>query len=160
MPVILRAYRVDEYDRICDIRELDTPERRDRFKARLDNGAEWFNHYLHLAIESDGVLVGDFQLRQCDFTRPEGAWEMGIELAEEARGKGIGTLALIAGAQFAFARGAHRVEGSTEESNHGMRRAFEKAGWRFEGVQRALFIEDGKPQDYYSYAITKFDLDN
>ena len=157
MSVLLRAYHLDEYDRICDIRELDSTERRDRFKARLEHGAEWFNHYLHLAIESDGVLVGDFQLRQCDFTRPEGAWEMGLELAEDARGKGIGTQALIAGAQYAFARGAHRIEGSTEESNHGMRRAFEKAGWRFEGIQRALFIEDGKPQDYYSYATTKFD---
>jgi RimJ/RimL family protein N-acetyltransferase len=38
-----------------------------------------------------------------------------------------------------------------------MRRAFEKAGWKFEGVLRALFIEDGVPQDYHSYAITKFD---
>ena len=35
--------------------------------------------------------------------------------------------------------------------------AFEKAGWKFEGVLRALFIEDGVPHDYYSYAITKFD---
>jgi hypothetical protein len=38
-----------------------------------------------------------------------------------------------------------------------MRKAFEKAGWKFEGVLRALFIEDQVPQDYYSYSITKFD---
>ena len=157
MTVLLRAYREDEYERICDIRELDTPERRDRFKARLIHGAQWFDHYLHLAIESDGVLVGDFQLRQCDRTRPDGAWEMGLELAEETRGKGIGTQALKAGAEYAFAHGAHRVEGSTEESNQAMRKSFEKAGWKFEGVLRALFIEDGLPNDYYSYAITKFD---
>jgi RimJ/RimL family protein N-acetyltransferase len=82
---------------------------------------------------------------------------MGIELAEEARGKGIGTQALIAGAEYAFANGAHRIEGSTDEQNIAMRRAFEKAGWNFEGVLKALFIEDGLPHDYYSYAITKFD---
>ena len=82
---------------------------------------------------------------------------LGLELAPDARGKGIGTQALIAGAQWAFAHGAHRVEGSTEESNIAMRRAFEKAGWKFEGVLRALFLEDGVPHDYYSYAITKFD---
>jgi hypothetical protein len=38
-----------------------------------------------------------------------------------------------------------------------MRKAFDKAGWKFEGVQKALFLEAGLPIDYYSYAITKFD---
>jgi RimJ/RimL family protein N-acetyltransferase len=157
MSLILRPYRSDEFDRICEIRGIDSEERRDRFALRLQHPGEWFDHYLHLGIEADGVLVGDFQLRQCDRTRPDGAWEMGLELAEEARGKGIGTAVLIQGAQWAFANGAHRVEGSTEEGNTVMRRAFEKAGWKFEGVLRALFVEDGVPHDYYSYAITKFD---
>jgi RimJ/RimL family protein N-acetyltransferase len=80
-----------------------------------------------------------------------------LELSEDSRGKGVGTAALIAGTQYAFAEGAHRIQGSTAEDNVAMRRAFEKAGWKFEGVLRALFIEDGTPQDYYSYAITKFD---
>ena len=157
MTVLLRPYRPDDFDRICEIRELDTPERRERFLARLAKPGEWFDHYLHLAIESDGVLVGDFQLRHCDMTTPNGALDMGLELSEESRGKGIGTAALIAGTQYAFAEGAHRIQGSTAEDNYAMRKAFEKAGWKFEGVLRALFIEDGVPQDYYSYAITKFD---
>jgi hypothetical protein len=38
-----------------------------------------------------------------------------------------------------------------------MRRSFDKAGWKFEGVQKALFLEAGIPVDYYSYAATKFD---
>lgn len=157
MNVILRNYRSEDFDRICEIRGLDNEERRERFITRLQHPGEWFDHYLHLAIESDGELVGDFQLRHCNRTTPPGAWDMGLELAEEVRGKGIGTQALIAGAQYAFANGAHRVEGSTAEDNVGMRRAFEKAGWKFEGVLRSLFLEDGVPQDYYSYAITKFD---
>jgi RimJ/RimL family protein N-acetyltransferase len=37
-----------------------------------------------------------------------------------------------------------------------MRRAFEKAGWKFEGILKALFVEDGVPHDYYSFAITRF----
>jgi RimJ/RimL family protein N-acetyltransferase len=157
MTVLLRAYRSEDFDRICQIRGLDTPERRERFLARLAKPGEWVDHYLHLAIESDGVLVGDFQLRHCNMTTPDGALDMGLELCEEARGKGIGTAALIAGTEYAFAQGAHRIEGSTAEDNHAMRKAFEKAGWKFEGVLRALFIEDGVPQDFYSYAITKFD---
>ncbi len=157
MTVLLRPYQQEDFDRICEIRGLDTPERRERFIARLAKPGEWNNHYLHFAIESDGVLVGDFQFRHCDMTTPNGAWDMGLELSEDARGKGIGTAALKAATQYAFAQGAHRIEGSTAEDNYAMRKAFDKAGWKFEGVLRALFIEDGVPQDYYSYSITKFD---
>jgi RimJ/RimL family protein N-acetyltransferase len=156
MSVILRPYRPEDFDRICEIRGLVNPEDRQRFLARLEKPGEWFEHYLHLAIEADGELVGDFQLRHCDWTTPPGAWDMGLELAPEARGKGIGTQAVIAATEYSFAHGAHRIQGSTDENNHAMRRAFEKAGWTFEGVLKALFIEDGEPHDYYSYAITKF----
>lgn len=157
MKVSLRAYRPDEYERICDIRELDSEERRERFIGRISQGAIWVDHYLHLAIDVDGELAGDLQLRKCDYTRPDGALEMGLELEPSLRGKGIGTLALRAAAEYAFKEGAHRIEGSTDIENGAMRRAFEKAGWNFEGVLKALFIEDGTPRDYYSYAITKFD---
>ena len=58
--------------------------------------------------------------------------------------------------KYAFSNGAHRVEGSTDESNIAMRRAFEKAEWKFEGILKALFVEDEVPHDYYSFAITKF----
>jgi RimJ/RimL family protein N-acetyltransferase len=157
MKVSLRAYRPDEFERICDIRELNSPESRERFIARISQGTVWVDHYLHLAIDVDGALVGDVQLRKCDHTRPEGALEMGLELDPSLRGKGIGTLALRECSKYAFNNGAHRVEGSTDVENLAMRRAFEKAGWNFEGVLKALFIEDGVPRDYYSYAITKFD---
>jgi RimJ/RimL family protein N-acetyltransferase len=158
MTVVVRPYRLEEFDRACEIRGLgDDAERRERFFKRFQNLGQWDDHYLQLAIDIDGELVGDFQLRKCDATRPNGALEMGIELAEEARGRGIGTQALIAGVEYAFAHGAHRIEGSTDENNLAMRKAFEKAGWKFEGVLKALFIEDGVPHDYYSYAITKFD---
>jgi RimJ/RimL family protein N-acetyltransferase len=158
MTVIVRPYRIEEFERACEIRGLgDDADRKERFFKRFQNLGQWDEHYLQLAIDLDGVMVGDFQLRKCDATRPDGALEMGIELAEEVRGKGIGTQALIAGTEYAFANGAHRIEGSTDEQNIAMRRAFEKAGWNFEGVLKALFIEDGAPHDYYSYAITKFD---
>jgi RimJ/RimL family protein N-acetyltransferase len=157
MTVSLRAYREDEFERICEIRGIDSQEWRDRFRKRFDKSGDWDDHYLHFAIDLDGDVIGDLQLRRCDMTRPDGALEVGLEIAPELRGKGLGSSALTAAAQYAFSNGAHRIEGSTEESNTGMRRAFEKAGWNFEGVLKALFIEDGVPHDYYSYAITKFD---
>ena len=157
MTVSLRAYRDDEFERICEIRGIDNQEWRDRFRKRFDKSGDWDDHYLHFAIDLDGDVIGDLQLRRCDMTRPDGALELGLEIAPELRGKGLGSAALTAAAQYAFSNGAHRIEGSTEESNTAMRRAFEKAGWNFEGVLKALFIEDGVPHDYYSYAITKFD---
>jgi len=157
MSVKIRPYLQNEFERACAIRELSSPESRERFRIRFEKNDDWYDHYLHLAIESDGVLVGDFQFRKCEKTMPEGSWELGLELLRETRGKGIGTAALIAGTEYAFANGAHRIQGSTEEGNTAMRKAFEKAGWKFEGVQRALFLEAGVPVDYYSYAVTKFD---
>ncbi len=157
MTITVRPYRLEEFERACEIRELVEPERKERFFKRFQNLGQWDDHYLQLAIDCDGELVGDFQLRKCDSTRPNGALEMGIEIAAELRGRGYGSLALTEGARYAFSQGAHRIEGSTDENNHAMRKAFEKAGWKFEGVLRALFIEDGVPHDYYSYSITKFD---
>jgi RimJ/RimL family protein N-acetyltransferase len=157
MSVILRPYQQSEFDRACEIREIDSEERRERFRLRFDHVGDWYDHYFHLAIEKDGVLVGDFQFRHCEKSMPDGYWEMGLEIAADYRGQGIGTEALKAGSKYAFGNGCHRVQGSTEEGNSAMRKAFEKAGWKFEGVQKALFLEESAPIDYYSYAITKFE---
>ena len=153
----LRPYREADFDRACSIRGLESEESRKRFHKGLSASGTWGEHYLHLAIDLGGELVGDVQLRKCDATRPQGAWEMGLDIAPELHGRGFGTTALRLVAEYAFSNGAHRVEGSTDESNVAMRRAFEKSGWKFEGVLKALFVEDGTPHDYYSFAITKFD---
>ena len=153
----LRPYREADFDRACSIRNLESEESRERFRKGLSSSGTWGEHYLHLAIDLDGELVGDVQLRKCDATRPQGAWEMGLDIAPELQGRGFGTTALSLVTEYAFSNGAHRVEGSTDESNMAMRRAFEKAGWKFEGVLKALFIEDDVARDYYSFAITNFD---
>jgi RimJ/RimL family protein N-acetyltransferase len=152
----LRPYRPEEFERACEIRNLTHEGSRERFRKGFSSSGSWSDHYQHLALDLDGELVGDVQLRKCDFTRPQGAWDMGIEIAPELQGKGLGTRALGLVAEYAFCNGAHRVEGSTDESNIAMRRAFEKAEWKFEGILKALFVEDEVPHDYYSFAITKF----
>lgn len=154
--ISLRSYREDEFDRACSIRNLENESSRERFKRGFLASGTWADHYLHLAIDLGGELIGDVQLRKCDATRPQGSWEMGLELAPEHRGKGYGTSALRLIAEYAFSNGAHRVEGSTDSGNAAMRRTFEKADWKFEGILKALFIEDGVPYDYFSFAITKF----
>ena len=153
----LRAYQPEEFDRACEIRNLTNESSKERFRKGFSASGQWSDHYQHLAIDLEGQLIGDVQLRKCDFTQPQGAWDLGIEISPELQGKGLGTQALRLVAEYAFKNGAHRVEGSTDESNLAMRRAFEKAGWKFEGVLKALFIEDDVAHDYYSFAITKFD---
>ena len=155
--LLLRPYKPEEFDRACEIRNLTNESSKERFRKGFSASGQWSDHYQHLALDLDGQLIGDVQLRKCDFTRPQGAWDMGIEISPEVQGKGLGTQALGLVAEYVFKNGAHRVEGSTDESNLAMRRAFEKAGWKFEGVLKALFIEDDVAHDYYSFAITKFD---
>ena len=155
--VLLRAYRESDYVEAFRIRELVEPEQQEKFAKRMATSGTWDEHYLHYAVECEGLLVGDVQLRRCASTVPEGALEIGLDIAPERRGHGLGTAALRAASERMFADGAHRIAGSTAGDNLAMRRAFLKAGWGFEGVLKALFLEDGQPADYYSYAITKFD---
>ena len=156
-PVALRPYRPEEFERACAIRELQSDASVERFRVRFAHSGEWFDHYLHLAITLEDALIGDAQFRFCDRTMPEGTVELGLELAAGLRGRGYGTLALRAATRHAFDLGHHRVSASTDESNLAMRRAFEKAGWHFEGVLRNLFIEDGVPHHYRACACTIFD---
>jgi len=150
----LRDYRIDEAELACDIRGMSEPVARNAFIDRLAKPGQWAGHYRHLALTYNEILVGDIQLRHCPETMPPGAAHIGIDIAETYRGKGAGTLALRLAWEWAKANGFHRVEGSTDESNIAMQKAFEKAGWHFEGRQKKLFMSDGIGHDYLSYALT------
>jgi RimJ/RimL family protein N-acetyltransferase len=150
----LRNYRADEGDLACDVRGLESEESRARFKKLLEAIGEWTDHYLHLAIDKDGELIGDLQLRHCEKTMPDGLAHIGIDISEDQRGKGAGSIALELAWQWAQVNNFHRLEGSTEVTNVAMRRAFEKAGWSFEGTLKNLFFKDGAGHDYLSFAKT------
>jgi RimJ/RimL family protein N-acetyltransferase len=154
MTFVIREYLSEEADLACDVRGLVSLESRERFKKRLETAGQWTDHYLHLALDKDGQLIGDIQLRHCDRTMPNGVAHIGIDISDTERGKGAGTSALHLAWQWAQANGFHRLEGSTEVSNLAMRRAFDKADWHFEGTLKNLFIEDGVGRDYLSFAKT------
>lgn len=155
MLVSLRPYKLEEFERSVQIRNLTNSDSIYRWKERIKSSGTWDDHYLHLAIVLNDELVGDLQLRHCSYVMPEGALEIGIELDTKYQGKGIGTEALkLASAKF-LEEEVHRISGSTAKTNMAMIRAFEKAGWLHEGTLRGLFIQDGKLVDYESYSITK-----
>lgn len=150
----LRPYRIEEFERACEIRELINPETRERMKRNIESSGTWGDHFLHLAIDQAGVLVGDIQLRHCQFSMPPGVAEIGVEVAKELRGQGIGSQSLELASQYLFETGYYRVAGSTAVTNIAMQKAFEKAGWIREGVFHNLFVEAGIGIDYIVYAIT------
>ena len=154
MNIELRPYRADEFERAAEIRQINDIEHLERWRKRMENSGKWDDHYLHLAIEVDGELAGDLQVRHCKQAMPDGVLELGLELATELQGKGIGTEVLKLAAERFFAEGVHRISGSTDVSNKAMIRAFEKAGWVYEGTLHGLFNENGKLYDYKSFSIT------
>lgn len=151
-----RAYQESEFEFACGLRGLTDPAKIEEFRPRFEAVGQWRDHYLDYVIDIDGVPVGQVQLRHCDRTMPDGVLEFGIEIAPEYQGKGFGTQAILKITELMFEQGYHRIAGSTDRENIAMQRAFEKAGWKFEGVLEALFLEGAIPHDYLSYSRTKF----
>ena len=151
--VQVRPYLLEEFDEACIIRNLSGEESKERFKKAFEKPDGWNDHYRHFGIVFRDELVGDLQIRQCLKTMPDGVAELGIEVLETFRSRGIASAALVEVANILSAEGFYRLQGSTEIDNGAMRKAFEKAGFRFEGIQESLFIEDGIARDYASYAL-------
>jgi RimJ/RimL family protein N-acetyltransferase len=86
------------------------------------------------------------------------AWNIGISLIPEARGKGYGGIAqrLLADELFATTD-ANRVEASTDVENLAEQRALEKAGFVREGIQRAAQFRAGAYHDLVTYARLRND---
>jgi RimJ/RimL family protein N-acetyltransferase len=59
------------------------------------------------------------------------------------RGRGLGTAAVRALADRAFAAGVHRLEGEVLAHNVAAVRGFEAAGFTREGVRRRAYLRDG-----------------
>ncbi|OFS27112.1 hypothetical protein HMPREF3162_02765 [Brevibacterium sp. HMSC07C04] len=69
-----------------------------------------------------------------------------------ARGQGFMTAAVRLVTDFAFARGAQRVEICVHPDNAASRRVAEKAGFRFEGMRRNGEILRGEVRDLAVYS--------
>ena len=112
------------------------PLDRDTFKARLaqtDTGPAGKN--VRFVIDVDGAAVGSVSL--FDFDELARHAEVGIALVPEARGKGIGTIAISQIVEFAFVRcNLRRVHLQVIASNLGAIRSYEKAGFVLEGRLR------------------------
>ena len=132
-------------------------EARERLRRQIERSPTLEDGGLvNLAVEADGVLVGDIQARAPKHGFPPGVCEIGITLFADARGRGIGRAAVALYTEQLHAEGWERVQASTAVENHAMRRVLERLGYEFEGVLRSFSPgADGGREDYAIYAATR-----
>lgn len=87
------------------------------------------------------------------------AWNIGIGLAEAARGHGVGSVAQRLLAEWLLATTpVHRIEASTDVANIAEQRALERAGFTREGVLRSAQERADGRHDLVSYSLLRTDL--
>jgi RimJ/RimL family protein N-acetyltransferase len=118
-------------------------------------------HHLIILDTASGTLLGGMSWHAVDYGGTLGAtaWNIGIGLIPEARGRGVGTLAQRLLAEHLFATTElDRVEASTDVANLPEQRALEKAGFRREGVLRGTQVRGGVRRDLVQYGVLRSDL--
>ncbi len=110
---------------------------------------------LLVIVAADDVVVGDVSYHQEHYGPNEGsrAYNIGITIAPEYRGKGYGVEAQQLLAAYLFATyPIMRVEAQTDVSNLPEQRALEKAGFTREGVLRKAQWRSGDYHDLVVYS--------
>ncbi len=165
--VSLRPRIDDDRDLLFEIAaDLDTweergaqaprPLTRDRFDARLARTADSDapGDPVSLVIDVDGTAVGGASLFDFDFLARHA--EAGINLVSTARGRGIGTAAIIQLVEFGFLRhNLRRIHLQAISSNVAAIRAYEKAGFVIEGRQRQHAWVRGAYEDIVRMGILR-----
>ena len=106
-------------------------------------------------VDDDGHLVGEVGwIRVMNGPPPNGyAWNIGIWVVPEQRGKGHGAEAQRLMAAYLFEHTyLERVEAGTEADNVAEQRALEKAGFTREGVLRRACFRGGAWRDMVVYS--------
>jgi RimJ/RimL family protein N-acetyltransferase len=165
--VSLRARTDDDLDVLFQIAaDLDTweernaeaprPLTRDQFDARLARTADdnAYGRTISFVVEVDGAAVGSASLFDVySFARHA---EAGITLLRGARGRGIGTAAIVQLVEFAFVRrNLRRIHLQAIASNTAAIRAYQKAGFVIEGRQREHAWVRGKYEDIVLMGILR-----
>ena len=113
-----------------------------------------------LVTDGDDVPVGYVAWRPVLYGPNPGsmAFDLGLTIRPEARGKGHGWRAQALLAEHLFATtGVHRVQASTDVDNVAERRALERAGFTVEGVLRGAQWRHGAYRDLVAYARLRTD---
>jgi RimJ/RimL family protein N-acetyltransferase len=170
IPIVsLRPRTSDDLDLLFEIAaDLDSweernpepprPLTRDRFDARLARAAhdDASAATASFMVEVDGAAVGSAALFDFDsFARHA---EASISLLPNARGRGIGTVAIAQLVRFGFVRrNLRRIHLQAIASNTAAIRAYQKAGFVIEGRQREHAWVRGRYEDIVRMGILRSD---
>ena len=136
-----------------------------RDPINLDQEQEFYENVIcdddatQLLICTDSEPAGTIGLHPADSV--SGTGELGIFLAQEYWGQGLGTEAARVMTEFAFSeRRLHRVSARVFEGNDGSRRIWEKLGFRHEATLREAEFIDGEYVDTHVYAVLEDEWDD
>jgi RimJ/RimL family protein N-acetyltransferase len=118
------------------------------------------NGQLMVELVADSTPIGTVGWhRVLNGPNPESAaWNVGITLVPEARGRGYGAEAQRQLAAYLFETTAvNRVEASTDVANRAEQRSLEKAGFSREGIQRGAQFRAGEHRDLIVYSRLRDD---
>lgn len=128
-------------------------------------GEEWPFHVVPRPTEAavramsftDAFWIGDVGLLRL-FDLADGTPMFDLRVRSAARGRGVGTAAVrwLTGHVFGNYP-ADRIEGTTRQDNHAMRRIFEKSGWAKESHYRAAWPGADRVHDSVGYAVLRRD---
>ena len=115
-------------------------------------------HYVVVAGPDDDALGWVMYEQAYRGLGGDGVWVIGIMLAPERRGRGVGTTAqrLLSEHLFGTTK-AHRLLALTESANVAEQRALEKCGFRREGVLRQGGFRGGQWRDVVLYGRLRSD---
>ena len=103
---------------------IDRANKGERFLVRMESD-RWGSL---VAIDTDGTIVGQIGLKDM-----RGLIEIGMLVAPNLRGRGIGSALLTAGLDWARQRDAYKITLQVWPHNEGARRLYEKFGFVEEG---------------------------
>lgn len=113
---------------------------------------------LMVQIESDHVAAGFVGWRSMSVAPTAPFWEIGIALLPEWRGRGIGCRAQAMLCHYLFQHTpVQRIQAGTQPENLAEQKALEKAGFRLEGVIRAVEFRAGEWCDGWLYSRLRDD---
>ncbi|MCT2588147.1 GNAT family N-acetyltransferase [Actinophytocola gossypii] len=109
---------------------------------------------------ASGRLLGGVSWHAVDYGGTVGcsAWNIGIGLLPEERGRGVGSIAQRLLAEYLFATTElDRVEASTDVDNVGEQKALARAGFTREGILRGAQLREGVRRDLVHYGKLRTD---
>jgi len=155
IPTFVRWFNDPEVRRYLLMFEPMSKAKEERWFEDRQNRTDDYLFGIEAAVGDGWQHIGNVGLHRVDWISRHCTF--GIVIGErEFWGKGYGTKATQAALRFAFhTLNLHRVELEVFDFNPRAMRAYDKAGFRREGIRRDALFQDGAYHDEYVMAILR-----